>query len=345
MSQNGHFNVSSKKGAIDLRRKSEKILAYKCLDSDLQKWFLYYIDNTYHSESSFGGIVFQILNTINHIMKGIPGDISTLIDEYNISSEEVNSFIVNVKKEESWYYHCNHIQDVLFSIHTIEGEKLSDFYKKYKFFAVAFFDEQSFGNSIDDKKYECIKNYIFEDLIVFKGYVHMIYGDTVIRCAKYELSDISALFALDLWEAMYNRAINPKICEQCGDYFLAKSNKNKYCDDCSTDKARNKRRYLQRRNDEVQRLRQRIIEMMGSHGIKTGLFSQEVEYYEDIIHNRPTEFDKKNIEVPAHYNKNIQTRDDLIEWLHIQHEGLKGYKRKKVQECQDRLKEPMDLEQ
>ena len=292
------------------------LCVYKCIEPECPKWILKEFNGMWQiRECGLGGIVFQTLNTINSILENKNSD------DYP-PSPNTKELVDKSQNDKTWSKYFNGLKDTILRSRTIDKEKLFELYEIFKMYPLAFFYKETFTEIIENTKKE---PYQTNNLIQFIGYELHKYKGKLLKCEKFYVTDLPALFVLDLWEVFFNDNVSPKACAQCGDFFMAKSGKNLYCDDCNTKDAQNKRKYKQRHGNEIQRLRQRIYELLVYYGLDTKEFLNEVNYHQKRIYNKSVEYNPK-------YDNSIKTDDDLQKWLEKKKAELMGYnKRKKVQ--------------
>lgn len=302
---------------------NDNLLVYKSLEPEHPKWEIFSKENgkIVNRKADFGGIVFQCLNTINHILKSnVENE-----DEQTTETSEFISFIKNNLDE----YNKNlmNIRSFL-SDRTMSDTAKFRFYDEYRLFAVLLFQGISFEEYLAGYRKSKKTPYPLEENIVFKGYD--LKKD--IKYAVYEVTDVSWLFALDLWETIFNPTLKTVACEGCGDFFMTTTLKSKYCPECNIPSNRNKRIYIKRKENDISRLRQRINEMLSYYNLTTYDFSEEVDYYLAVINN-------EKIDINPKYDSSITSEADLVAWLNKKHESLKGYNKKQQKEQNDKSKE------
>ena len=287
------------------------VLVYKSLSDSSSKWIICHRDGLFfvQNECPFGGFVYEILNTINSI-------INKKSVSYNYSDAEVLKLKKRIEEDPQWTTVYNRLCEDLSNLDNKNTDQIFKVYNNYKFIGPALF--QGIDAAIINESIE--NNTDFFDQSNFIVHYNKVDIDGII-CEEYILADVSWLFTLDLWELLNNESIFPIKCQDCGDYFMAKSKKFKFCPECNDPKTKNKRNYERRKKDPVQYYRKRINTMMEYYNIPTWEFNKELDYHLDYI--------KGKIKTQDPQYRIIETEEELIEWLKEVHEGLYGYNKRK----------------
>lgn len=275
-----------------------------------------------------------------------------IMNSYKLmTSEHVREIVCNlgiVSKDElpdmlddknKW---CESFEELLYYIDTTNSsvtlsEKL-EIYNKYKYFGYYLFrqDYDSFEyfsvNKSERAKYEGIIRYLGAGTVIDEN-------NDEILCDVYDVRLECFLFALDLFEVMFNPddSFGFRECPICNRYFILNRSAGrnaKYCTHCRAEKKNIKKiQYDNYVNQRPIRIRKNIINLLTEPNNydedELQSFKYESHFYSCAVHGKKVKnskyysFSKFKFK---EYRKDIKTKDQYISWLE---EKYKEYKEKR----------------
>lgn len=289
------------------------IIAIKNTECDNPGWVLFSRKGLQleKMECSIGGIVFEVLNMANAF-------INNREDQLNYPTDERNYMKTLLNENPEWKTIIEELSSALSDIENKDIEFRNELLNKYINFAPAFFQ----GKTPD----ELINAYENEYNIFDRNQYIEYCGKDIFDgcwCDEYCVVDGTWLFLLDLEEVITNKSIHPTRCQDCGDFFMADSQKFKFCPDCNDSKTRNKRNYQKRKSDKVEYYKKRIKELLEYKGYATYPFTEELDYYLDKIKGKAVEFNPE-------YDNSINSKEAVEKWLDNKHKEVKEYEKKET---------------
>ncbi len=319
-----------------------ELLVYKCVEKGKSHWLIYQFDEKTKKQEyigiiPFGRIVYIYLNKIKDIKMNQESNIDFInIDVYDDLNDRV---IVEVPKIDfndvdykDWLAFSTSLTEMINSKDDliITRNELFEDYERTKYFAYIYTNRKLFDHDILDEIIES------DNAIEFRDYTSIV-KILGCRCLEngliytlFSVEDYETLFMLDLWEVLFNTDVTLKfkMCNDCGSCFECNDNRTRYCPDCRTEKRTGVRRYNQRNNKPIARLRKLIQDYLGQklnwalnkqrYDEKSELvlrirqqltdFHNEVYYYLDLLNGNEQVYNSK-------YDNSIDTYEKLEKWL------------------------------
>lgn len=319
-----------------------ELLIYKCVEKGKPHWIIYQFDEKTEKQEyigiiPFGRIVYIYLNKIKDIK--INREPNEDFINKDVSDNLTDRIIFEVPKIDyndvdygNWLTFSEGLTKMINIRDDVEitRNELFEGYERTKYFAYIYANREKFDFDILEEIIES------DNAIEFRDYASIV-KILGCRCLEnnlvytlFSVEDYETLFMLDLWEVLFNTDVTLKfkMCNDCGSCFECSDNRTRYCPDCRTEKRTGVRRYNQRNNKPIARLRKLIQDYLGQklnwalnkqgHDEKSELvlriqqklidFHNEVYYYLDKLKENPQAYNSK-------YDNSIDTYEKLEKWL------------------------------
>lgn len=166
-----------------------------------------------------------------------------------------------------------------------------------------------------------------EQLCIYHDEILIVENNSPVLCRAFCISDQDDIFGWDLYHVLMEHTTVPQVCPRCGSFHLPKTNRFKYCHDCSADKAGTRKIY--RENNPERDLHKRINDKLHTlkeyktNSAELNKFMNESNYYWDIVRG-------KEPATPAEpwYDLNITTKEQYQAWLEKKLEEYSYHKKK-----------------
>ncbi len=218
------------------------ITAYRSIDTNEQRWMIDTHNGNDFQITIFGGVVLEFLNLLRSNLNCPP-------EECLFDDEEIT-----LLKQDAAYWegkYCKLIDAILVK-NSLDQIELYKLYEEYKGFALEITGLKSKRADICREK--------TETKIIFQSYE--IRKDQK-EYEVFKMPDASFLFALDLWNILFQRNLKLKFkcCANCNDFIGFENNNQKYCPICKDIVNRNnkKKSNANQQADTIKKMKKRII--------------------------------------------------------------------------------------